>query len=149
MSNWGKHHKGYDFLSGSFQLKDYGCLRNLIAEYHQVNFGQGLVIRQTFNQSKSAMATKSATQINDLHATAQPMSIILCADWLVPGRFEKHSCIFYSNKLQDGNLQDDHLTRFYTTGFHRTALEYTKRNMVRQQVLGGILLFKEHGFRWE
>ncbi|HQB27745.1 MAG TPA: helix-hairpin-helix domain-containing protein [Paludibacter sp.] len=145
---WGKHHKGYDFLSGSIQLKDYGCLRNLIVGDYQVSFGQGLVIRQTFNLGKSAMATKicDTDQGFKRYGSTNEYNFMrgLACSW----QFGKaHLHLFYSNKLEDGNLQDDRLTGFYTSGYHRTALECMKRDVVHQQAAGGNFTFQGAWFQ--
>lgn len=145
---WGKHHKGYDFLSGSFQLKDHGCLRNLIVGDYQVSFGQGLVIRQTFNLGKSAMATKicNTNQGFTRYGSTNEYNFMrgLACSWRF-GKTQLH--LFYSNKLEDGNVQDDRLTGFYTSGYHRTALECMKRDVVHQQVLGGNFTFQGASFQ--
>lgn len=145
---WGKHHKGYDFLSCSVQLKDYGCLRNLIVGDYQVGFGQGLVIRQTFNLGKSSMATKicDTNQVFKRYGSTNEYNFMrgLACSWQF-GKIHLH--VFYSNKLQDGNLQDEFLTGFYTTGYHRTALENTKRNVVHQQVAGSNLTYNGSWFQ--
>lgn len=145
---WSKEHKGYDFLSGSIQLKDGAYLKNLIVGDYQVGFGQGLAIRQTFNMGKSAIATNISNNNQGFkrYGSSNEFNFMrgLATSWEY-WRFQLD--LFYSYRKMDGTVQADDFTGFYATGYHRTANEIAKRKRIEQQVGGAHLLYKDRWFQ--
>ena len=144
---WGKMQKGYDFLSASVQLKNIGRIKNLVAGDYQASFGQGLIMRQTFNTGKSSRATHvcelgsgfkrygSTNEYNFLRGVAATTGY---------QNFTLH--VLYSGRYVDGNVPEDVFTGFYKTGYHRTVNEFEKRNAVKQFVTGGNLSYNGSWF---
>jgi len=145
---WGNMHKGYDFVSVSVQLKNFGMVKNLIVGDYQAGFGQGLVMRQAFSTGKSSMTTKvcdlssgfkrygSANEYNFLRGMALTLQ-----------HQHMNLHVFCSGRRIDGNVQDDVFTGFYKTGYHRTIGEIEKRNAVKQLVTGANVVYSGMWFQ--
>ncbi|MEA4935730.1 MAG: helix-hairpin-helix domain-containing protein [Paludibacter sp.] len=132
----------YDFYSVSLQLKNIGCIQNIIVGDYQAQFGQGMVIKQAFATGKSSMTThlmsidngfkcfRSTNEFNFLRGTAVSFQ---------HKNLKMH--LFYSNKLIDGEVQANSFSGFYKTGYHRTESEIQKKNKVQQILYGGNITF--------
>lgn len=139
---------GYDAYSASVQLKDIGCLKNVIIGDYQTGFGQGMVINQAFTRGKTSMSTnvfstgngfkchKSTNEFNFLRGAAVTMH---------HKRLNLH--LFYSNKNIDGDIDGKTFSGFYKTGYHRTQNELQKKNTVQQILYGGNIALSGRSFQ--
>ncbi|MDX9746971.1 MAG: helix-hairpin-helix domain-containing protein [Paludibacter sp.] len=144
---WTQQTGGIDFGSASLQVRSVGPFDNLIVGDFTAGFGQGLVIQQGFNRSKSAMATRVFTTGNGFKRFASTNEYAFfrgVAASVYRGRFGIHS--FLSNRRQDATLEEDVFRSFYTTGYHRTAGEEEKRNRIVQQTAGVACTYRRKNY---
>lgn len=140
---WNINAGGIDFSSASLQVRSVGPFDNLIVGDFTGGFGQGLVLRQGFNRSKSALATRVFNAGNGFKRFASTNEYAFfrgIAATTYRGKFGMHA--FLSHRQQDATLYDDIFRSFYTTGYHRTPGEEEKRNRVVQQTAGAAFTYR-------
>lgn len=129
---------GYDFYSGSIQLKDIGFAKNIIVGDYQIGFGQGLVIKQSFTLGKSSMTTQVLSNTNGFRRYSSTNEYNYSRGIAISFQHQNIDYhLFYSNKSIDGKLQDNTFSGFYNLGYHRTIDEFQKKNTIQQLLYGG------------
>lgn len=145
---WGEQHKGYDFYSAYFQLKNIGKIRTFVVGDYRANFGQGLVIRTDFSMGKSSYVTNIAQRENGLkkYSSTDEYNYFrgtgITMKW---GKF--NATAFYSNKMIDADTAKGVFSTIKTDGLHRTLNELSKKHTVNQQVVGGNVWFLNNWFQ--
>lgn len=140
---WNKQAGGVDFGSASLQLRSVGPIDNLIVGDFTAGFGQGLVLRQGFSRSKTALATRVISSGNDFKRFASTNEYAFfrgIAASTYRGKFGIHA--FLSNRRQDATQVEELFSSFYTTGYHRTSGEEEKRDRVVQQTSGASCTYR-------
>lgn len=131
--------KGYDHYSYYIQLKQLGCLENLVIGTYRLSFGQGLVLGNNFALGKSYTLTTSdyrATGIRK-HASTDEYNYFrgIAATMRLHPRLK--TTLFYSHRSMDGTIKDGAITSIDKAGLHRTSKEVEKANSFTMQTTGG------------
>lgn len=149
-------HKGFDYYSFHFYLRDIGKLKHLaIGDYH-LQFGQGLTLWTglSFSKSPGAIAMRKRAPLVSPHASANEYAYFRgAAATFSINRVDITG--FYSNRNIDANYFDAdtaagteaYLTSIIETGYHRTPGELSDKASVNQQVAGGHLNYNGQRLR--
>ncbi|MDH6534764.1 helix-hairpin-helix domain-containing protein [Parabacteroides sp. 52] len=135
---WNKHHKGYDYYSAHFFLKDMQWLKSLAIGDYKVSFGQGLVISNDFTPSRSAIVAQAERRNNGFrrHFSTNETDFFRGAAATV--NIDKVDIsLFYSYRKMDAKVENDVFTSFKTDGIHRLVRDKEKRHTVPVQTFGG------------
>jgi hypothetical protein len=137
-SFWGTAHKGYDFYSGSVQLKDFGKFRSIVAGDFRANFGLGLVLHPEFGMGKSSYVLNVTPRNSGLKKYSSTDEYNFFRGAGATFRLGKVDVsAFYSNKMIDGDTLYGVFSSINKTGLHRTQSETAKKHLVNQQIVGG------------
>ncbi len=150
------NHKGFDFNSFHFVMRDMGKLKTLAIGDYQANFGQGLTfgsglaarksayvlnVRRSFDPIRAYRSLNENEFMRGIAATVSLAKLELTA--------------FGSRKLISTNYQlvSDHITTedpefssIQLSGLHRTNTELSYKNNVQQSIVGGHLSYKRELF---
>ena len=139
---WSEMHKGFDYYSFHFLLKEYGVLKTLAIGDYKVSFGQGLVISNDFSPSRSALVSQAERRNNGFrrHYSTNEQDFfrgvattLTWKDW--------DASLFYSYRKLDGAVDKDTFPTIKTDGLHRLSRDWEKRKKVGMQTLGGNVRF--------
>lgn len=137
----------YDFLSGYVQIRDMGCLENIVAGNMKASFGRGLVLNTGFGMGKSMqMNTLDRTQVSFRpHSSVSESGFLTGVGGTVRmGHFSISALASYTGR--DATLSDAGLiTSFKDDGYHRTSLELSKRHNIRETLYAGHLAWRHNG----
>ena len=135
---WSEMHKGFDYYSFHFLLKEHGVLKTLAIGDYKVSFGQGLVISNDFSPSRSALVSQAERRNNGFrrHYSTNEQDFfrgvattLTWKDW--------DASLFYSYRKLDGAVDKDTFPTVKTDGLHRLSRDWEKRKKVGMQTLGG------------
>jgi len=144
---WNKQHKGFDFYSAHFVLKDIGIVKNLVLGDYKASFGQGLVLNTDFIMGKTSDVTNvnkknsgikryySTNEIDYLRGAALTLGINNCT-------FD----VLYSHKRTDATVTDAEIISFKTDGYNRTYKDLEKKNKAELNLYGVNFQWKTAGF---
>lgn len=144
---WKKTHKGFDYYSFNFLLKDKGILKTLAIGDYKVSFGQGLVVSNDFSLSRTALVTR-AERMNygfRRHYSTNEYDFFRGAAATVRTRAWNFS-FFYSYKKMDGAVENDTFPSFKTDGLHRLKRDWDKRRKIGVNTVGGNVRFVKSHF---
>jgi len=133
----------YDFVTAHFQIKNWGCIKNLILGDYQIEFSEGLAMWSKYHISKRTNAVDftsgnktgatpylSSDETDFLRGTAltftfQPLTLTS----------------FYSYRYLDASVDSltSQITSFEPTGLHRTQSELDKKNRISEKIIGSVL----------
>lgn len=139
---WSETHKGFDYYSFHFLLKEHGVLKTLAIGDYKVSFGQGLVISNDFSPSRSALVSQAERRNNGFrrHYSTNEQDFfrgvattLTWKDW--------DASLFYSYRKLDGAVDKDTFPTVKTDGLHRLSRDWEKRKKVGMQTLGGNVRF--------
>lgn len=139
---WSEMHKGFDYYSFHFLLKEHGVLKTLAIGDYKVSFGQGLVISNDFSLSRSALVSQAERRNNGFrrHYSTNEQDFfrgvattLTWKDW--------DASLFYSYRKLDGAVDKDTFPTIKTDGLHRLSRDWEKRKKVGMQTLGGNIRF--------
>lgn len=139
---WSEMHKGFDYYSFHFLLKEHGVLKTLAIGDYKVSFGQGLVISNDFSPSRSALVSQAERRNNGFrrHYSTNEQDFfrgvattLTWKDW--------DASLFYSYRKLDGAVDKDTFPTIKTDGLHRLSRDWEKRKKVGMQTLGGNVRF--------
>lgn len=139
---WSEMHKGFDYYSFHFLLKEHGVLKTLAIGDYKVSFGQGLVISNDFSPSRSALVSQAERRNNGFrrHYSTNEQDFfrgvattLTWKDW--------DASLFYSYRKLDGAVDKDTFPTVKTDGLHRLSRDWEKRKKVGMQTLGGNVRF--------
>lgn len=134
--------KGYDFLSASVQLNDFGVFKNIVVGDFRAAFGQGLVLRQQFAMGKSSYVLNVSSRTSGLkrYTSTDEYNFFRGAGATVKLRNWEITA-FYSNKNIDGDSTGGFIASINKTGLHRTETEINRKKTTNQQVFGTNITF--------
>lgn len=135
---WNAHHKGYDFYSAHFFLKDINKLKSLAIGDYKVSFGQGLVISNDFSPSRSAIIAQAERRSNGFrrhYSTNEKDFFRGVATTLSFNHLDMS--IFYSYRKMDATVDSFTFSSLKTDGLHRLQRDWEKRRTVPLHVYGG------------
>ncbi len=139
---WSEMHKGFDYYSFHFLLKEHGVLKTLAIGDYKVSFGQGLVISNDFSPSRSALVSQAERRNNGFrrHYSTNEQDFfrgvattLTWKDW--------DASLFYSYRKLDGAVDKDTFPTIKNDGLHRLSRDWEKRKKVGMQTLGGNIRF--------
>ena len=147
--NWSNQYRGFDFSSGYFAVQNKGRLTYAIIGDYQVSFGQGLVVRTTYQPSLSVVGMqfshnrtiiKPYRSVNEVRYFRGGGLVLTFNHWQLS--------TFWSRRLKDARLNsiDDQpiISSFPVSGLHRTSSELTSRKQIIEQV-GGLQIGRVFG----
>ena len=143
-NNW-----GYDHYSFYLLLRRLGMLKTLVVGRYKVNFGQGLVINNSFGFGKLAMLSTLGRQPVGIHAHASRSSANYLQGVAATVAIAKHLDLtaFLSYRAIDATLTDNgSIKTILKTGYHRTERELLRKNSATQFVSGANLSWNYNGF---
>lgn len=133
-----KHHKGYDYYSFHFFLKDLRKLKSLALGDYKVSFGQGLVISNDFTPSRSSIVAQAERRTYGFrrHFSTNEIDYFRgAAATLAFGKIEVS--LFYSYRKMDAKVDNNSFTSIQTSGLHRLVNERERQRTVPMQTIGG------------
>ena len=149
-------HKGFDFYSVHFFVKNIGIVKQLaIGDYH-VQFGQGLTLWSGFSVGKAAgsvVMRKRAPALRP-HASSNEYAFMRgAATTFAIGKFDFTA--FYSNRKVDANVvpadtidtSEEMVTSLQQTGYHRTQAEIADKGANREIAEGGHISYNGQRLR--
>ena len=139
---WNTYHKGYDFYSAHFFLRDINKLKSLAIGDYKVSFGQGLVISNDFSPSRSAIIAQAERRTNGFRrhfSTNEKDFFRGVATTLSFNQLDLS--LFYSYRKMDAAVDSMTFTSLKTDGLHRLRRDVEKRRTVQLQTVGGNLRF--------
>ena len=145
---WNTHHKGYDFYSAHFFLKDINkWLTSLAIGDYKVSFGQGLIISNEFTPGYSTVITQVERRTNGFrrhYSTNEQDYFRGIASTITLKKFD--ISMFYSYRKLDANVDSQKVSSFKTDGMHRLKRDWEKRHTVPMQTFGGNLRYSNSSF---
>lgn len=150
---FGSNQYGMDFYNGYLALQNVGIIKALVVGSFKVDFGQGLTC-------SSGLSFGSLPSNGTLRRFASRVKSSLSSD--EEGYLRGIACnlskshwnvaAFYSNHSRDGNLQQyDSLegepraiTSLQESGYHRTSSELEDKNVIREQIYGGNIEYRNN-----
>ncbi len=144
---WNKRHKGFDFYSAHFALKEIGILKGLYLGDYKASFGQGLVLNTDFVTGK----TSNVININKKSSGIKRHFSTNEIDFFrgIALSLEKENCnldLFVSHKKADASISEDEITSFKTDGYNRTENDLEKKKQAELSLLGGNLFWRTEVF---
>ena len=139
---WKPQHKGYDFYSFHFLLRERGWLKTLALGDYKISFGQGLVISNDFTPSRSALVSQAERRNNGFrrHFSTNEQDFFRGAAFTL--RFGNWDIsAFYSRRKRDAAIEKDTFPSLQTSGLHRLPRDYEKRHTLVMQTYGGNIRF--------
>lgn len=145
--------KGFDFYSFHLLLENKLGFSKIMLGDFQLQTGQSIVFGAGFTAGRGA-ETVSATKRNDFGL--RPYTSVIESGFFRGIGLEKsykdfNLTLFYSRKLQDGNIQqgdstysnfEQFINSIQVTGFHRTPSEFLRKSQITEQNIGGILNYR-------
>ena len=145
---WNTYHKGYDFYSAHFFLKNINkWLTSLAIGDYKVSFGQGLIISNEFTPGYSTVITQVERRTNGFrrhYSTNEQDYFRGIASTITLKRFD--ISMFYSHRKLDANVDSQKVSSFKTDGMHRLKRDWEKRHTVPMQTFGGNLRYSSSSF---
>jgi hypothetical protein len=136
---WTDRHKGFDYYSIHFLLKDFGRLKTFVLGDYRVNFGQGLILNTDFSMGKSSQVIN----IEKRNSTIKRHFSVNETDYFrgaaASMRFGKATAsLFYSRKKIDATVDTctQSILSIKKDGLHRTQSEMEKKGAGMLQVFG-------------
>lgn len=136
---WNGYHKGYDYYSAHFFMKDMNkWLKSLAVGDYKVSFGQGLVMSNDFSPSRSAQVAQAERRTNGFrrHYSTNEFDFFRGAASTVSIRNMDIS-LFYSYRKLDADVENNTISSFKTDGLHRLLRDREKIRTVPMQTYGG------------
>lgn len=145
----GTNKKGWDLYTGFVRLKNISALKNLVVGHYQLTLGMGLIMNNSFRQSRTSLLTTPpsfSTQLRG-HSSRQESNYLQgvagTVSLPVKGRASRIALTaFASYRGLDATMYDTdppYVKTFLTNGYHRTDSEIERRNTTRQTVAGASL----------
>lgn len=131
--------QGYDYYSYYFLLKKRGWLKTLALGTFRLDFGQGLVLGNSFGQGKSFSLATSDYRSRGIrkHGSTDEYNYFRGAAVTIEAVRRLEVSAFYSHRVMDGRIEEGSIVSIYKTGLHRTQSEADKRHTFTLQLAGG------------
>lgn len=136
--------RGYDHYSYYFLLKNWRWLKTLALGTYRLDFGQGLVLGNSFGLGKSFTLATSDYRSRGIrkHGSTDEYNYFRGAALTVQAARRIEVSAFYSHRVMDGKVEDGCITSIYKTGLHRTQTEADKRHTFALQLAGGNVAYQ-------
>ncbi|MDY5968666.1 MAG: hypothetical protein SPJ13_01425 [Bacteroidales bacterium] len=141
---WNERQRGFDFYSFHIQVSDMGRLRSAIVGRYQLQFGQGLVLwsgyapwsgftPSVWRYGQGIRAASAFSEGNYLQGAAATVQLARHLE----------ATLFANWADRDATLNRDSATvrSIYVGGLHRTDLEWNKRGLQSERLLGARLQY--------
>lgn len=141
---------GYDHYSFYLLLRKMGRLKTLAVGRYKVNFGQGLVINNSFGFGKLAMLSTLGRQTTGIHAHSSRSAANYLQGVAVTTALTRYLDLttFLSYRSIDASLTDSGTIKtILKTGYHRTIREMNSKDAATQFVAGSHLAWSSGAFR--
>ncbi len=153
----GSQKQGFDYYSAHFTIRNFGKIKSLSLGDYQVQFGQGLTFSTGIAYGKTAdvmavkrnyVGSRAYTSVNEnifLRGAAANVALtknIHTTVFLSSKRIDASLRIDENDTLTITNLEDIEVSALQISGFHRTPNELQGRNAVRENVIGGNLMYQ-------
>ena len=141
---------GYDHYSFYVLLRKMGRMKALAAGRYKVNFGQGLVINNSFSFGKPAMLSTLGRQSTGIHTHSSRSAVNYLQGAAATVEMAKHLDLtaFLSYRTIDATLSDSGTIKtILNTGYHRTEREMNRKDAASQFVAGTHLSWSSGAFR--
>jgi len=145
---WNANHKGFDYYSFNFNLKEAGILDKLHIGDYRLSFGQGLVMNTNFAMGKTSFVgniNRQNAAISRHVSTGESNFFRGIAASLKLKEFT--ATFFYSNRLQDANSDSLTILSIKTDGYNRVPNDIKKRRTARLITTGGHLEWRNSNFQ--
>lgn len=133
-----------DFLSAYVQLRDLFGILSIVSGDYQIEAGQGVVLWGTSSISGVGdpirYAKRSPRGIVPYRSVDENRFFRGIAGTLELGNFELIA--FFSSNRHDAHVSDGVVLSFPTAGYHRTSTELSQKRAVRENIVGGSVLFR-------
>ena len=135
---WNVYHKGYDFYSAHFFLKNIGWLKSLAIGDYKMSFGQGLVVSNDFSPSRTALVTQAERRTNGFrrHYSTNEQDFFRGMAATIAIRNVDVN-LFCSYRKLDAGVDSFAFTSLKTDGLHRLRRDWEKRRTIPLLVYGG------------
>ena len=136
--------KGYDHYSYYLLLRHLGRLEALAVGTYRLDYGQGLVLGNSFGLGKSFSLATSRYREGGIRKHGSTDEYNYFRGVAAQARLAKnvHASAFYSHRRMDGTVEDGHIVSIYKTGLHRTQAEAGKMHAFTLQMAGGNLTYE-------
>jgi hypothetical protein len=144
------HHKGYDFYSFHFLLKNISRLKTLAAGDYKMSFGQGLAAGSGFTPGRSnTTAVRAEQEMYGLRAHLSTGESDFLRGLAATVRWkDTEISAFYSHKNLDATMTDSlTASSIKTDGLHRLPRERSKAGMLPMTVFGGNICYPAKNMR--
>ena len=141
---------GYDHYSFYVLLRKAGRLKTLVAGRYRVNFGQGLVINNSFGFGKSSLLSTLGRQPAGLHAHFSRSAADYLQGTAATVEVARHLDLtaFLSYRTIDAMRSDSGtISTVLKTGYHRTEREMSRKDASAQSAAGTHLGWSYGAFR--
>ncbi len=145
---WNKQHKGFDFYSANFSLKNTGIIEGLYIGDYRVSFGQGLVLNTDFSMGKTSDVSnisKKNPGIKRHFSTNENDFFRGAAITFKIQQTKLH--LFASHRNLDAGVEENTIFSLKTDGYNRTYNDLEKNNQAKMNVGGINLLWKNDSFQ--
>lgn len=135
-------HKGYDYYSAHFVLKDFGHLRTLAVGDFKATFGQGLVVSHDYAPARGTLTPEPEYRNNGFrrhYSTDEQQFFRGLAATLALSHWQLS--LFGSSRKVDATTDGRTIASFKTNGLHRTRTERRSRHTVSLRAIGGNLRY--------
>ena len=135
-------HKGYDYYSAHFVLKDFGHLRTLAVGDFKATFGQGLVVSHDYAPARGTLTAEPEYRNNGFrrhYSTDEQQFFRGLAATLALSHWQLS--LFGSSRKVDATTDGRSIASFKTNGLHRTRNERRSRHTVSLRAIGGNLRY--------
>ena len=141
---------GYDHYSFYLLLRKMGRLKTLAVGRYKVNFGQGLVINNSFGFGKLAMLSTLGRQTTGIHAHSSRSAANYLQGVAATTALTRYLDLttFLSYRSIDASLTDSGTIKtILKTGYHRTVREMNSKDAATQFAAGTHLAWSSGAFR--
>ncbi len=145
---WNKHHKGFDFYSANFSLKNTGIIDAFHLGDYRASFGQGLVLNTDFAMGKTSDVSnigKKNQGIKRHFSTNENDFFRGMAISLKLNQTKLH--LFASHKKLDAGVNENFISGFKTDGYNRTYNDLEKHRQAEMNVGGVNFQWKNESFQ--
>lgn len=146
---WNKHHKGYDYYSFHFFLKDIKWLKTFAAGDYKMSFGQGLVVSNEFTPSRNAIVAQAERRSYGFRRHYSTNENDFFRGAAATARFGKIdvSAFFSLKKLDAARSGDSTVSSIKTDGYHRLVRERGSKRILPMRVFGGNICYSTSNLR--
>jgi hypothetical protein len=145
----GNKYYGTDYLSYHLQVKNRNRLENFIAGDYRIQFGQGLILGNSFGLGKGG---ETITTIRRANSGFVPYTSVGESGYLrgVAAKIRLTKSlglsVFYSSALRDATLKNEDEPAFsalVSSGYHRNEKELASRKQVKEQKSGIVIEYEK------